>query len=229
MAPIVQSLNEEWAVVADSPAARRALMRWAARNPVLDRVHSVNDLVDTRARPSWGDAVHRVLASEAASDQIAARTLLQALLGGLICMSHRVGRGDPDAIDELVSLAWARICTYPTHRRGTVASNVLMDVQKQYRRAQCDEELVVTTAVFDRADHAPSPERVVCAHEVVDELVAARDCGLISGSELATVIRTRVGGESLVALAAERGISADATWRERTRAEHRLRSLPLAG
>ena len=35
MAWIVQSLNEEWATVASSPAARRALMRWTSRNPAL--------------------------------------------------------------------------------------------------------------------------------------------------------------------------------------------------
>jgi hypothetical protein len=55
MAWIVQSLNEEWATVASSPAARRALMRWTSRNPALATAHSVDDFVDTRTRPAWGN------------------------------------------------------------------------------------------------------------------------------------------------------------------------------
>ena len=72
MAWIVQSLNEEWATVASSPAARRALMRWTSRNPALATAHSVDDFVDTRTRPGWGDQALRVLAAEAPDDEIAA-------------------------------------------------------------------------------------------------------------------------------------------------------------
>lgn len=72
MAWIVQSLNEEWAHVASSPAARRALMRWASRNPALATAHSVDDFVDTRSRPRWGDQALRGLAAEAPGDEIAA-------------------------------------------------------------------------------------------------------------------------------------------------------------
>lgn len=229
MAWIVQSLNEEWASIADSPAARRALMRWATANPVLAQTRSIDDLVDTRACVPWGREAHRVLAAEAPTDHLAARTLLQAFLGGLVCLSRRIGHDDPDAIDELVSLGWTRIRTYPSQRRGAVAANVLLDVRKQYLQAMHgDAGGADACASFDRPDHTPTPEQIVCEHVVFDELMAAKDRGLVSVSALETIIRTRVGGETLIEVAADMGISPDAIWRRRTRAEERLRSLPLA-
>ena len=67
--------------------------------------------VDTRTRPGWGDQALRVLAAEAPSDEIAARTLLQALLGGLVRLATQVAHDDPDAVGEVVSMAWNRVRT----------------------------------------------------------------------------------------------------------------------
>ena len=36
-------------------------MRWTSRNPALATAHSVDDFVDTRSRPRWGDQALRVL------------------------------------------------------------------------------------------------------------------------------------------------------------------------
>jgi hypothetical protein len=78
--------------------------------------------------------VRRALAALAPSDQLAARTLLQALLGGLCNLARCVGR-DANAVDDVVSLAYERIRTYPAHRPGSVSGNVLLDVRKRYCRA----------------------------------------------------------------------------------------------
>ena len=61
MTTIVHALNEEWATLARSPKARRALMRWTARHPELGQVQSLNDFVDTRGRRDWGASALRVL------------------------------------------------------------------------------------------------------------------------------------------------------------------------
>lgn len=230
MAWIVQSLNEEWAHVASSPAARRALMRWASRNPALATAHSVDDFVDTRSRPRWGDQALRGLAAEAPGDEIAARTLLQALLGGLVRLATQVAHDDPDAVGEVVSMAWNRIRTYPSQRCGPVAGNVLLDVRKELLRTRVDGLAIPNDEAVSRSsvDPAQTPEEVVVEKAVIEELFAARDRGLVSGAALATIFRTRVGGESLVEVAADMDMSADAMWRRRTRAERRLRLLPLA-
>lgn len=230
MAWIVQSLNEEWATVASSPTARRALMRWTSRNPALATAHSVDDFVDTRTRPRWGDQALRVLAAEAPDDEIAARTLLQALLGGLVRLATQVAHDDPDAVGEVVSMAWNRIRTYPSQRCGPVAGNVLLDVRKELLRTRVDGLAIPNDEAVSRSsvDPAQTPEEVVVEKAVIEELFAARDRGLVSGAALATIFRTRVGGESLVEVAADMDMSADAMWRRRTRAERRLRLLPLA-
>lgn len=229
MTPIVQCLDAEWASIASSPTAQRALMRWATANPVLASARSLADLVDTRSNPSWGREAHLVLAGQAPVDHLAARTLLQALLGGLVRLSHKVGDGDPDVIDELVSLAWMRIRTYPSHRRGAVASNVLLDVSKQYFHLKDpDAPEMLSRPPFDRPVGPPEPEQVMCDAVIIDKLVAAKDDGVVSDVALVTILRTRVAGETLIDVAADLGMSPDAIWRRRTQAEEQLRALPLA-
>ena len=95
MTTIVHALNDEWATLACSPKARRALMRWTARHPELGQVQSLNDFVDTRGRRDWGTSALRVLATEAPDDEVAARTLLQALLGGVVRVVAGVVHDEP--------------------------------------------------------------------------------------------------------------------------------------
>jgi len=204
-------------------------MRWATANPVLALARRVDDLVDTRSHPAWGREAHLVLAGQAPVDDLAARTLLQALLGGLVRLAHKVGDGDPDVIDELVSLAWTRIRTYPSHRRGAVASNVLLDVSKQYFHLKDpDAPEMLSRPPFDRPEGPPEPEQVMCDAVIIDNLVAAKDRGIVSDVALVTILRTRVAGETLIDVAADLGMSPDAIWRRRTQAEEQLRALPLA-
>ena len=101
MATIVNSLNEEWATLACSPKARRALMRWTARYPELGQVQSLDEFVNTRGRPEWAATALRVLAIEAPDDEVAARTLLQSLLGGVV----RVVQGIEARGEQLYCLA----------------------------------------------------------------------------------------------------------------------------
>jgi hypothetical protein len=104
MAQILQALNREWSGIADSPAARSAVMRWSAPAANLD------DVIALGHRPEEGPEVRRALAVLALTDRLAARTLLQELLGGLCNLARRIGR-DADAVDDVVSLAWERIRT----------------------------------------------------------------------------------------------------------------------
>lgn len=230
MAQILQSLNQEWSVVADSPTARRALMRWASRSDVFAGSRQLDEIVDVCSRGGRGREVLRALAERAAEDDLAARTLLQALLPGIACLAKRIGNDDPDGLDEMVSLAWERIRTYPTHRPGSVSANVLLDVRKWYLRARgVHDKDRLRPIVAEPAAEGSTPEEVVVGRVVVHELIAARERGMVSGPVLGTILRTRIDGESLVDLAAEQNLSVDALWRRRSRAEQRLRTLPLAG
>ena len=225
MAQILQALNKEWSVIADSPAARRALVRWSGAQPVLALATNLDDVLALGHRADDGPEVRRALASLAPSDQLAARTLLQALLGGLCNLARNVGR-DANAVDEIVSLAWERIRTYPTHRPGSVSGNVLLDVRKRYRRAH---DVAARPVLSDDAAVEPSVEDQVVGDVFIEELLAAAERSGVSSAVLETIIRSRVGGESMANLAAEQQVSRKVLWHRRWRAEARLRELPLAG
>lgn len=225
MAQILQSLNKEWPTIADSPMARRALMRWSSVHPVLTRADDLDDVIALGYAPEEGPEVRRVLAALAPTDEIAARTLLQALLGGLCNLARRIGR-DRDAIDDVVSLAWERIRTYPAHRPGSVSGNVLLDVRKRY---SSEHDAATRTGVLVGCeDCEPSPEDRVVARAFLDEFVAAGKRSGVSSEVLATILRSRVDGESMADLAAEQQVPVKVLWHRRWRGEARLRELSLA-
>lgn len=225
MAQILHSLNQEWPAIADSPAARRALMRWSAAHPVLLPASDLTDVIELGYRTDVGPDVRRALAILAPTDDLAARTLLQELLGGLVNLARRIGR-DSDAVDDIVSLAWERIRTYPSHRPGSVSGNVLLDVRKRYGREhdscrQCSINL-------EDARAEPSAEDRVLSAAFLEELVAMSEQSGVSREVLCTIIRSRVAGESMADLASEQAVSLKVLWHRRWRAEARLRELPLA-
>jgi hypothetical protein len=224
MAQILRSLNEEWSVIADSPAARRALMRWSTAYPILVPAANLDDVIALGYRPD-GPEVRRALALLAPTDRLAARTLLQGLLGGLCNLARRIGR-DADAVDDVVGLAWERIRTYPTERPGSVSGNVLLDVRKRYCRAH---DTTTRRGVVECAPFEPSAEDTAVSRASFEELVAASKRSGVSSAALETIIRSRVIGESMTDLAAEQQIPLKVLWHRRWRAEARLRDLPLAG
>lgn len=224
MTQIRQSLQDEWSTLASSPSARRALMRWSAAHPVFLSVPDLHGVITLGYDPATGSQVRRALASLAPTDRVAARTLLQELIGGLCNLARRVGR-DEEALDDIIRLAWERIRTYPSDRPGSVSANVLLDVGKRYRREQERAKRRPTVAT---AHHAPSAEDTFFRHTVIDDLVAASAESGVSDQVLRTIIRSRLGGESMADLAAEQQIPLKVLWHRRWRAEVRLREFDLA-
>lgn len=225
MAQTLETLNQEWASIVHSTAARRALMRWSAVHPVLLPATDLDGVLDLGYLADIGPEVRRVLAVMAPTDQLAARTLLQELLGGLVNLARRIGR-DADAVDDVLAIAWERIRTYPSCRPGSVSGNVLLDVRKWYRRQHrllCDD--ATTDHEFPLESSA---EDHVLGVAFFDDLVAAGEERGLSNEVLATIIRSRVRGESMADLAAEQQVTLKVLWHRRWRAEARLRELPLA-
>lgn len=224
MAPILQSLNKEWSAIAGSPAARRALMRWSAAHPALLPASDLDGVLALGYSPENGPEVRRALAALAPTDRLAARTMLQGLLGGLCNLARRVGRDD-EAADDIIRLGWERIRTYPAERPGSVSANVLLDVRKRYRREQ---EKAKRRVVPCEATSEPSAEDRAISHAFIEELIAASEESGVSANVLSTILRSRVGGESMAELADEQQVRLKVLWHRRWRAEARLRALPLA-
>ncbi len=228
MSSVLQDLDTQWPALATSPAARRALIRWADKQPVLSGLADLNEVLACRRDPAIANEVLSVLAKLATSEDIAARALLQMLLPGLVRIVGTVGRGDPDAPDEIVSIAWERIRTYPTKRAGSVAANVVLDVRKQYLATRPDGRELALSDVPELIDQDPLPEDQVLSVLMVEEVAAAQRDGLMTSDVFSLIMRTRLGGERLAQVAAEHGVRPQLLCQRRWRAECRLRSLPLA-
>lgn len=232
---IARELDREWARLTASAPAGEALARWRTECAELAGVEDLDGVLARRTDPDAAPAVLAALARWAPGDAVAARTLLQALLPGLVRLAATTGYDDPVALDELVSLAWERIRTYPPSRRGSVPANVLWDVRKRYRRHR-EVEAPRSTALDpgDRhLEHEPSAEAVVLGRlgyrQVVERLAAAQRDGVISTRSLRLVVRTRLAGDPLDEVASEERVNVHALTQRRWRAEQRLRALLLVG
>jgi len=226
---IVKKLDSEWRRLARSPEARRSLIKWSRNHPALAGMVDLADVLKARRDPALADGVLRALAEEAGRDLMATRTLLQALLPGLLRLAGTTGNDDPLAADELIALAWERIRTYPVGRDGSVAANVLLDVRKAYRRHRRIEAPGEWAELVADPPADGSPEEVAVNRALMEALRSAEDEGVVSHRALATIIRTRLHGERLADVADEHGVTERALGQQRWRAECRLRSFPLVG
>jgi hypothetical protein len=134
MARTATVLGDEWAALSAGDRARRTLEVWQEEHSEFAGLECLGEPLERRRQPKAAAQLLAVLARLAPVDVIAARALLQALLPGLTRLAATTGYDDPAAFEEVVSLAWERILTYPATRCGSVAANVLWDVRKRYRR-----------------------------------------------------------------------------------------------
>lgn len=230
MSSILSALDREWSELATSPRALRTVIRWARRYDSLAGLSDLEGVLDRRRDRAQAPAVLRALAALAPDDDLAARCLLQALIPGLVCLAARSGNDDPAALEEMVSLAWERIRTYPTTRHGSVAGNVLLDVRKRYRAHRIiDAPTGFLQRDGDAIDQRPGPDDEVLGQLLLEELAAARRDGVVSAPALELIVRTRIVGESLAEVAVTEGVEPQVLCQRRWRAERRLRQLPLTG
>lgn len=225
MAQMLQALDREWSELATSPSARRALMRWSNTHRHLAGHRDLNAVLDARRDPARADGVLRSLAMLAPTDELAARTLLQAMVPGVLKFARTHATDDQGALEELLALAWIRIRTYPPERHGSVAANIVLDVRKHYRAHRDIDHPRLTAAPVDSLDQRPSVEDQVLGRLFVEQIGDMRRCGV---AEIDTMVRTRVCGESIEDLAAERNLPARVLCRRRWNLEVRLRALPRA-
>jgi hypothetical protein len=217
------ALDREWTTLRTSPAARSSLLRWARAEPALTGLDDLDRVLELRLNPSLAPRILKALAGFAPRDPLAARTLLQALVPGLSNLARTIGYDDRAALDEMVSLAYERIRTYPASRDGSVAGNVLLDVRKAYRQHRRIEKPAVPSPA-GRAASSPSAEEHVLRYSVVTELAAARRRGIVSDSALRLIVRTRLADEPLEHIAVEQQVNVHCLVARRSRAERRLRS-----
>jgi hypothetical protein len=216
-------LDREWALIESAPASVRALARWRDTEPALAGCITLGDVLVERTDPDAAPDVLAALARRADHEELAARALFQALVPGLVGLATGPLAGDPGALDEVISLAWERIRTYPTWRPGSVAANVLRDVRKGYREHHRSEASADGCIATLAGTTVPSAEDVALRRSWVAALVDAHRCGAIGDVGVDLIFRTRVEGHSLAEVAANH--HASTVWANcvRWRAECRLR------
>ena len=122
---IVAALDRDWDEQVDRH--RGPVHRWSRRHGALARCESLAEvLLAVRDQP---DAVLGALLTEVSTgDQVAARVVLQALLGRVVQMA---GRDRSAGIDDYVSALWCQIHAYPLATRpDRVAANLALDTLK---------------------------------------------------------------------------------------------------
>jgi hypothetical protein len=130
--PLFAELDSDWSAVVASQAATDALARWTDDPPLRD-ARTLDQVLARTARgsdPMDADRVLRALMARATSDEIAARTVMQALIPGLVSVARRVGaRENPDLEAEVATVAWTTIRGGRlSGRRGLIAGQLLLDV-----------------------------------------------------------------------------------------------------
>lgn len=225
--PTLAALDAEWRTLAKAPSSRSALIRWGRRQPFIAGLSDLDELLALRRRDDVAaTAILRTLAELAPGEVLAAQVLLKALTPGLVAMARVAGNDDPLVIDEVMSLAWERIRTYPSTRGGSVAANVIWDVRKRYRkhrRIEAPNRWEYRAQALTSSGVSSSEDEIM-GRLLTSELAAARRSGVISDGSLRLVVRTRVVDEPLEAIALEENVTVHCLMTRRSRAERRLRA-----
>lgn len=216
--PILAELDDEWQSFVRSAAASEAVERWRRSHAALADLRSAGDVLTLR-RDVWrADDVLRALVERAPTDPVAGRTVLQSILPGLVRIACWYADDDPETTaSDVIAIAWERICSYPAHRAGDVAPNLLLDVRKQMRFDREPMGLVASPTV-DR-----SAEDVALEVMFFDELRQAEVARTGAGSSFDLVVASRVNGHRVVDIAAARNERPHTLLMRRKRAEQRLR------
>lgn len=226
MAKTTRALDREWRDdYAHSPRGIAALARWQQTEPDLHGLVDLEDVLEARKDPDDAYEILAALARHAPVDQVAARTLLQALLPGLVVLALETFKRDRRAFEDIVALAWLRICSYPATRVGSVAGNVILDVRKDYiaeRRAAAPTEEVLSPEPTDGISSPPA-EEVAMTASIVDDLAGAVARGLVTERALDVLVRTRTGLATLDEVAADHDTTSRYAQCIRWRAEQKLR------
>ncbi|MFZ9108971.1 MAG: hypothetical protein ACO21F_03660 [Ilumatobacteraceae bacterium] len=129
-------LDDEWQRMKRSPRVLRTVNSWGVTPTTFDSLDDLLVAAGFRGKnvdPS-ADAVLGRLVERAATDELAARIVLQRVIPPILSIARRRGRtrgiGYNDALGMALSHAWEVIRTYPMARRPRkVAVNIVRDIE----------------------------------------------------------------------------------------------------
>lgn len=140
---VLGQLDREWDRLADCSVGRRAVRTWAVGEPLLAGARSLRQLVERvneRGHAEESDAILLILLRHASTDDVAARTVLQAMMPAVKNMTSRFSTCGAWSAEEtaavVVAAMWERVRTYPVERRPKkVAANLALDTRQRVWRS----------------------------------------------------------------------------------------------
>lgn len=235
----LDQLAEEWMSLRQSKSARQALAEWG-KDPAfagLADLDQVVSLIQRRGRPVESDRLLLALLRHAESDNVAARTVLQALMPGLkmLMLAYRRSGPSEEVATAVIEAAFERIRCYPCDRRpAKVAANLLNDTRQVLWRDGCRERRLrlVTEPLPDRNAGYPVQLNVSDRNSPTEELVALVDHAVrearLSPDGARLIVLTRVLDVPVERLAAETGRKAQTIRKRRRQAEAQLAAAAVA-
>ena len=122
---LVEALDREWCELVRCD--RSAVTRWADRHDALVRCRSL-DHVLSLARLKSDPVLGALLTEVSSGNQLAARVVLQALIGRMVRMAQRDPRS---SVEHYLAALWCVINNYPLSRRPVrIAANLSLETLK---------------------------------------------------------------------------------------------------
>ena len=197
---LLEELDREWERLGRRPMTRRAVAAWFADDGPLagstlatalahvERPHLDDVLEATRHRRPHAERSLGALLALAASDELAARIVLQRVLPGLVAGARRWSSLDPDAVDVVIGAAWVAITGFGARRRPSslapaLVSDALWIAFRRASRRRAPEEVPLPLeALGERA----APRRIEPMVALAEALRAARAAG-VSEADLGAI------------------------------------------
>lgn len=243
--PLATALIAEWRRLASCPASSSRVLAWGLDDELGGPIEIAGDNVldDLLVRTGFlagrcDDEADRALGAvvrRAATDELAARVVLQRLLPGLVAVARRRARragSSQRAFDEVLASAWIVIRGYPLDRRPRkIAANLVRDAEyeafvraRRLRSASerpglAAEVALGSVVVFD-------DEPTDAAAEVAELLVSAERHG-VDDDDL-DFVRAWATGLGTAALAERYAVCERTVRNRRRRIAHQLRALAAA-
>jgi hypothetical protein len=228
-AALARRMHAEWRRMRRHPAALDRASSWKIVEGRLDDLSQVLDAIGFEQVPTAShETALRALVEIAADDTLAARTVIQRLLPGLLAVTGRRRGQGAETFDELLGAAWIAIRTFnPARRPACVSAALIADAdykafRQQWRRASSSERPVDC----DHLDQLEAGTDITPEEELAAVLGEAAAGGL--GRDDLDLLRRLAQATPTSELAAEGDVTARTIRNRRDRATERLRQIVLA-
>jgi hypothetical protein len=222
----------EWSRLRTRPAAIAHAETWRLVDGALHDLDQVLRVIGFEVEPTDATETNlRRLVELAATDELAARVVVQRLLPGIAAVTRRrlTGGAPPSAYDELLGAAWIAIRTFnPARRPRCLAAALLSDAdhlafRRAARRRSASELPVDPQTSTALVDPTPDPHPAL---ELADLFAAARAAG-VPDADL-DLLRGLLRAPRAIDLAADLSVTPRTIRNRRDRVAARLREVVLA-